>query len=308
VSRVRSAPATIVCVALGLLAISGLSACSSGASSTTDGKPQVVAAENFWGSIATQLGGDRVQVTSIITNPNADPHDYEPTTADAREVATARLVIVNGIGYDPWVQKLIDANPTAGRDVLTVGNLAGVPTGGNPHQWYSPPVVEQVINAITAEYKKLDPKNSGYFDQQHTRFETQGLAEYHHLISEIRSKYAGTPVGASESIFEGMASALGLNVLTPVSFLSAISEGTEPTAADKATIDRQISSHEIQVYVYNNQNATPDIQRQIEEAKAANIPITTITETLVPAGATFQEWQVHELQALEAALTRATGS
>jgi zinc/manganese transport system substrate-binding protein len=301
-------PSTIVCVALGLLAISGLSACSSGAPSTTGDKPQVVAAENFWGSIATQLGGDRVQVTSIITNPNADPHDYEPTTADAREIATARFVIVNGIGYDPWVQKLIDANPTAGRDVLTVGNLAGVPTGGNPHQWYSPPVVEQVINAITTEYKKLDPKNSGYYDQQHTRFETQGLAEYHRLISEIRSKYAGTPVGASESIFEGMASALGLNVLTPVSFLSAISEGTEPTAADKATIDRQISSHEIQVYVYNNQNATPDIQRQIEEARAANIPITTITETLVPAEATFQEWQVHELQALEAALKRATGS
>ena len=98
-----------------------------------------------------------------------------------------------------------------------------------------------------------------------------------------------------------------MNLLTPVSFLSAISEGTEPTAADKATIDRQISSHEIQVYVYNNQNATPDIQRQIEEAKAANIPITTITETLVPAEATFQEWQVHELQALEAALKRATG-
>jgi zinc/manganese transport system substrate-binding protein len=301
-------PSTIVCVALGLLAISGLSACSSGAPSTTGDRPQVVAAENFWGSIATQLGGDRVQVTSIITNPNADPHDYEPTTADAREIATARFVIVNGIGYDPWVQKLIDANPTAGRDVLTVGTLAGIPAGGNPHQWYSPPVVEQVINAITTEYKKLDPKNSGYFDQQHTRFETQGLAEYHRLISEIRSKYSGTPVGASESIFEGMASALGLNVLTPESFLSAISEGTEPTAADKATIDRQISSHEIQVYVYNNQNATPDIQRQIEEARAADIPITTITETLVPAEATFQEWQVHELQALEAALKRATGS
>lgn len=303
----RSVPTTIACVALGLLAISGLSACSSGTASTTGGKPRVVAAENFWGSIATQLGGDRVQVTSIITNPNADPHDYEPTTADAREIATARFVIVNGIGYDPWVQKLIDANPTAGRDVLTVGTLAGVPTGGNPHQWYSPPVVEQVINEITAEYKKLDPKNSGYFDQQHTQFETQGLAEYHRLISEIRANYAGTPVGASESIFEGMASALGLNLLTPVSFLSAISEGTEPTAADKATIDRQISSHEIQVYVYNNQNATPDIQRQIEEAATGNIPITTITETLVPAGATFQEWQVHELQALEAALKRATG-
>jgi zinc/manganese transport system substrate-binding protein len=140
------------------------------------------------------------------------------------------------------------------------------------------------------------------------QFETQGLAEYHRLISEVRSKYAGTPVGASESIFEGMASALQLDLLTPESFLSAISEGTEPTAADKATIDHQISSNEIEVYVYNSQNATPDIQRQIEEAKTAGIPITTITETLVPAGATFQDWQVHELQALAAALKEATGS
>jgi zinc/manganese transport system substrate-binding protein len=307
-TRQRTPGAPILCLALGFLAASGLTACSTGTATSPSEEPQVIAAENFWGSLATQLGGDRIQVTSIITNPNADPHDYEPTTADAREIASARFVIVNGIGYDPWVQRLMDADPTTGRDVLTVGTLAGVPVGGNPHQWYSPPVVEQVIDAITAEYKQLDPKDSDYFDQQHMQFETQGLAEYHRLISEVRSKYAGTPVGASESIFEGMASALQLDLLTPESFLSAISEGTEPTAADKATIDHQISSNEIEVYVYNSQNATPDIQRQIEEAKTAGIPITTITETLVPAGATFQDWQVHELQALEAALKEATGS
>src|SRR5436190_15248464 len=163
------------------------------------------------------------------------------------------------------------------------------------------------IDAVTSEYKKLDPADASYFDHQRSTFQTTGLAQYHALISEIKTKYAGTPVGASESIFALMAPALGLDLLTPPTFLTAISEGTEPTAADKSTIDHQISSHEIEVYVYNSQNATPDIQRQIDEAKAANIPITTITETLFPAGATFQAWQVAQLQALATALHEATG-
>jgi zinc/manganese transport system substrate-binding protein len=177
--------------------------------------------------------------------------------------------------------------------------------GGNPHRWYSPPDVQRVIDAITAQYQRADPKDVSYFGQRRTSFETTGLADYHRLISDIEAKYARTPVGASESIFALMAPALGLDLLTPPSFLTAISEGSEPTAADKATIDHQIQTHQIKVYVYNSQNATPDIQRQIEEARSAGIPIATITETLVPAGATFQAWQVRELQGLEAALAKA---
>ncbi len=284
-----------------------LASCSGGVGAASGGRPSVVAAENFWGSIASQLGGDRVTVTSIIDNPNADPHDYEPTTEDARSMAAANFVIENGVGYDPWAQRLIDANPVSGRDVLNVGTLVGVPADGNPHRWYSSSDVQHVIDAITSEYQKLDPADASYFDQQHSSFETSGLARYHALMSEIKTKYTGTPVGASESIFALMAPDLGLNLITPPAFLTAISEGTEPTAADKATIDHQIAAHEIEVYVYNSQNATPDIQRQIDEAKAANIPITTITETLFPTGATFQAWQVAQLQALASALHEATG-
>ncbi|TMK92588.1 MAG: ABC transporter substrate-binding protein [Actinobacteria bacterium] len=301
-SAVRRAMAMAVCAL-----VVPLASCSGVGSAGSDGRPSVVAAENVWGSIAAQLGGDRVTVTSIIDNPNADPHDYEPTTGDARAIALANFVIENGVGYDPWVQRLIDANPVSGRDVLDVGTLVGVATDGNPHRWYSPVDVQQVIDAITSEYQKLDPADASYFDRQRSTFETSSLARYHALISEIKAKYAGTPVGASESIFALMAPALGLNLITPPAFLTAISEGTEPTAADKGTIDHQISAHEIEVYVYNSQNATPDIQRQIDEAKAANIPITTITETLFPAGATFQAWQVAQLQALATALHEATG-
>src|SRR5437870_6244431 len=222
-------------------------------------------------------------------------------------MASATFVIVNGIGYDPWADRLVAANPVPGRDVLDVGKLVDVPVGGNPHQWYAPQSVQRVIDAITAEYKKLDAKDASYFDRQRSSFETKGLAQYERLISEIKRKYAGTPVGASESIFALMAPALGLDLLTPPSSLIATSEGTEPTPGDKATIDHQIHSHQIEVYVYNRQNATPDIQRQIEEARSAGIPVATITETLVPAGASFQAWQVRELRGLAAALARATG-
>ena len=293
---------------IALLAALALAGCSPQAKGVASGgRPSVVAAENFWGSIASQLGGDRVTVTSIIDNPNADPHDYEPTAEDARSFATASFVIENGVGYDPWAQRLLDANPVPSRAVLDVGTLVGEPTGGNPHRWYSPPDVQRVIDAITTQYIKMDPNDASYFTAQRTTFETKGLAQYHAIIAQIKSTYAGTPVGASESIFALMAPALGLKLITPPAFLTAISEGTEPTAADKATIDHQIASHEIKVYVYNSQNATPDVQRQIDEARAAGIPISTITETLVPASATFQAWQVAQLKALEAALHQATG-
>jgi len=293
-----------------ILAIAVLAgACSSGTSSSTatGGRLQVVAAENFWGSIAAQLGGTRVSVKSIIDNPSTDPHDYEPTAADGRAVASARYVIENGIGYDPWANKLLAANPVSGRAVLNVGDLVGVKPGGNPHRWYSPPDVQNVIDQITADYKRLSPKDAAYFDQQKTTFTTQTLANYTSLIAGIKAKYGGVPVGASESIFTPLADALGLNLLTPETFLDAISEGSEPTAADKATCDDQIKAHQVKVYVFNSQNSTPDVQAQVDLAKSVGIPVAAVTETLTPGTASFQEWQTNELQGLQSALARATG-
>jgi zinc/manganese transport system substrate-binding protein len=268
---------------------------------------QVVAAENFWGSIAAQLGGSRVQVTSIIDNPATDPHDYEPTAADARTVARAQLVIVNGIGYDSWAPKLIAANPVSGRIVLTVGDLVGIKNGGNPHRWYSPADVQKMIDAIAGDYTKLDPKGAAYYRAQKTRLETKGFAEYKRVIAEIKRKYHGVAVGASESIFAPLAQALGLNLITPATFLKAISEGTDPTAADKTMIDRQIAKKQIKVWVFNSQNSTPDVARITDAARKKGIPIATITETMTPASASFEQWQVRQLKALEAALHKATG-
>jgi zinc/manganese transport system substrate-binding protein len=287
----------------------GCSTAASGTQTAGSGSKKivVVAAENFWGSIAKQLGGSHVAETSIITNPSTDPHAYEPTGNDARTIATAKLVIVNGIGYDPWAPKLLAANPVQGRKALTVGNLLGLKDGDNPHQWYSAAHVQQVIAAITADYKQLDPADAAYFGQQETSFETKTLAPYNQLIAQIKARYAGTPVGASESIVSPLAATLGLKMLTPYSFLRAISEGSEPTAQDKSAIDAQIAGKQIKVYIYNSQNSTPDVAAQVKEAQAEHIPVTTVTETLVPASASFQDWQVSQLQRLENALHQATG-
>ena len=265
---------------------------------------QVVAAENFWGSIASQIGGRHVHVISIITNPNTDPHSYEPTAADARTIAGAQFMIENGIGYDPWAARLLASDKTSAT-VLDVGTLLGVPDGGNPHRWYNPSDVHAVIRQITADLSKLDPAAKSYFANQRARFDTVALARYHALIAAIKARYNGTPVGASESIFAMLAPALGLKLITPYSFLKAISEGTEVTAADKLTIDHQISHHLIKVYIYNSQNVTPDVQAQLAEVKASHIPTATITETLVPAAASYQAWQVRELQGIQAALAKA---
>jgi len=298
-------------LAAGLLATVTILGAGCGSKSTSAAAPsgvlQVVAAENFWGSIASQLGGSRVRVESVITSPATDPHDYEPTAADARTLAGAQLVIENGIGYDPWAEKLIAANPVSGRIVLNAGDLLGIKPGGNPHRWYSPHDVQRMIDAIVRDFAKLEPKNSSYFVRQKTRFEASGLAQYKGLIATIKRKFHGVPVGASESIFAPLAQSLGLRLLTPPTFLKAISEGADPTAADKTTIDRQVAGKQIKVWVFNSQNSTPDVKRVTEAASRRGIPVTTITETLVPASASFQDWQSRQLRALAAALAQATG-
>lgn len=271
------------------------------------GKLRVVAAENVWGSIAAQLGGAKVAVQSVVANPSTDPHAYEPTASDARTMATAQLAIVNGIGYDPWAPQLLAANPVSGRTVLDVGDLLGLKQGANPHQWYSPASVRRVIAAIVAAYRQLDPRDAAYFTARGRHFERASLATYDRLRAEIRRRYAGVPVGYSESIFEPLGRSLGLKLLTPDGFAKAVAEGTEISAKDKETVDTQARRRLIRVWVYNSQNATPDVQRINALCRSRHIPIVTVTETLAPATDTFQQWQAAELRSLLEALHRATG-
>ncbi|HEX3910246.1 MAG TPA: zinc ABC transporter substrate-binding protein [Solirubrobacteraceae bacterium] len=306
--RGRLAPTAAVLATLGALAL--LAGCGrTGAPAQGGGhtRLQVVAAENFWGSIATQLAGSKADVTSIIVNPDTDPHSYEPTARDARTMAGAQLAIVNGIGYDNWAPKLLAASPSSARRVLDVGDVLGLGEGANSHQWYSPSSVRRVVGAIVADLDRLDPGQSAYFAERERLFLSSDLARYDELRREVRARYAGTPVGYSESIFQPLGADLGLRLLTPYSFAKAIAEGTDLTAADKRAVDEQARKRLIKIWVFNSQNVTPDVERVNEIARERGIPIATVTETLSPASDSFEQWQVAELEGLARALHEATG-
>jgi zinc/manganese transport system substrate-binding protein len=278
-----------------------LSACGSPAASGQPPMLQVIAGENFWGSIAVQLGGDKVSVTSIVSNPNADPHDYESSTSDARAFATADYVILNGAGYDDWGSKLLAANPNAHRKLLTVADLIHKKAGDNPHFWYDPTWVERVADAITDDYKAIDAADAGYFDQQRAMFKI-ALRPYHMRIASIRSNFSGVPVGSTESILVYMAEALGLDLISPPEFMQAVAEGNDPPANAVAQFHDQVANRQIKVLVYNSQtssNLTDSIKKL---ARDEGIPIVGVSETLQPADATFQEWQDAQLLSLQNAL------
>jgi zinc/manganese transport system substrate-binding protein len=304
---IRSVAGTLV-APIWLFAAVVLASCSPGpAGASAPGTLQVMAAENSWGSIAAQLGGTHVSVTSIVTNPNTDPHEYESNPADARAFATADYVILNGAGYDDWATRLLDANPNAGRRTFTIAQLLGVKQGDNPHAWYQPDWVERVADRITADYKSLDAADAVYFDQRRQAFR-DALKPYHDRIAAIRDQFGGTRVGATESIFVYLAGALGVDLVSPPRFMQAVSEGNDPPAQDVTTFDTQIKNREIKVLVYNEQTSTAVTTTLRQLAAQQKIPVVGISETLHPPGASFQQWQLSQLVALQNALTAGTAS
>ena len=277
-----------------------VAACSTKASTSPSSRVEVVAAESSWGSLAAQLGGDHVAVTSIVSNPDADPHDYEPTADDARTISTAQYVIFNGVGYDEWARKVVDSNADRSQSVLDIGALVGATAGDNPHRWYFPDDVRRVVDRIVDDYKRLDPTNAAAFDRNKADFESTQFKRYTDMLDSIRQEHIGAPVGASESLLEGIAEATGLDLVTPASFITAISEGIDPSVQDKATVEQQIATKTIKVFVFNPQNSTSDIANLVNEAQREGVPVVEFTETLV--GATFIDWQVAQLRRLADAL------
>jgi zinc/manganese transport system substrate-binding protein len=280
-----------------------LTACGAPPAGAGSGTVQVIAGENFWGSIAAQLGGSHVTVTSIVTNPNTDPHEYESSATDARAFATADYVVLNGAGYDAWASKLLSANPNQNRKVFSVADLVNKKAGDNPHFWYNPEWVDQVAAKITADYRALDPADAAYFTQQREAL-TTALKPYHDAIAYLRATYTGVAVGSTESIFVYLAQALGFNLTSPPEFMQAISEGTDPPAQTVAQFQDQISHHQIKVLIYNRQTSTPITDNLKQLATQNGIPVVGISETVQPATASFQDWQIGQLNSLHAALSR----
>ncbi|MSP12284.1 MAG: hypothetical protein EXR62_04915 [Chloroflexi bacterium] len=274
-------------------------AAGSGSSTTIN----VVAAENFYGDIAKQIGGDRISVVSILSDPAVDPHEYESNVKNAVAVTKAQLVIENGGGYDDWMDKLLSASPDPKRVVLTAFDIAQVKLPDNEHVWYSIDNARTIAQAMTDSLKKLDTANAATFDGNLQKF-NQSLTGIQQKIDTIKAKYHSTPVGLTETIFLYQTGPLGLDVLTPIEFQKAIAEGNDPPADTVAAANDQVNKREVKVLIYNSQNDAPITRDLKRAAQKQNIPLAYITETM-PPNKSYQTWMLDQLNGLEQALASA---
>jgi zinc/manganese transport system substrate-binding protein len=260
-----------------------------------------VAAENFYGNIATQIGGPYVSVTSILSDPNADPHLFEPGTANAAAVASARLVIDNGLGYDAFVDKLLSAAPKSDRMVVTIADALHV--GGaaaNPHIWYDVPRLPEIAQAIAAGLVAVDPPHRAYFNGRLASFDAS-LKSLDAAVADVRARYGGVPVAYTEAVPAYLLDAAGLTVRTPEDFARAIEEGNEPAPQAVAAMEGLLTSDQVRVLLYNSQATSPITDRMRQLAEQQGIAVVPVTETL-PSGTSFQVWQLKQVQALAKAL------
>jgi zinc/manganese transport system substrate-binding protein len=265
---------------------------------------QVVAAENFWGSLVSQLGGTHVNVTSIVSDPNTDPHEYESNAADARLITNAQFIIVNGAGYDTWALNILSAENTPNQKVLNVQELIGQPVATNPHFWYSPYYVNDTVAAMYRDLICIDPANTAYFHEQYANLNASLWQTYMKEEVEIKQTFGGAPVASTESIFVYMANATGLKVVSPPGFMEAVAEGNDPSERDLTAMEQLMmdGNGTVHVLVYNLQTLTP-ITSAIEKLAAENeIPTIFVTETIQPPNTTFQVWMQGELNSLYNAL------
>lgn len=277
-----------------------------------DGRPscpgpatKVIAVENQYGSIVSRLGGRGVLYKSIMNNPNVDPHEFQTNMQIVRDYQGAQLVVENGLGYDDFSDKILDTVAKKPK-VVNAGDVLGLKVGDNPHVWYDPDAVDRICQAITAALKELNPAGSAYFDARAKEYAGR-LAPYHKAVALIRKRFAGVPVGATESIFVPMAKATGLDLISPPGLMNAVSEDASPSVRDVALFQEQIRNKKIKVLVYNNQTNSTLTSQLRDMANKAGIPVVGVSETLAPADATFEDWQLSQLKALEDALASSTG-
>ena len=264
-----------------------------------EGKIEVVAAENFYGNVAQQIGGDRVSVVSILNNPDQDPHLVEVSPAVIRKVAAAQVVLYNGAGYDPWVEQVLSATAKPGRVAIVAADLMQRKSGDNPHLWYDPATMPAVARALATALAAANPAHKDDYAARLATF-LASLAPLDAKIAAVRDKYAGTAVTATEPVFGNMAQALKLTMANE-RFQLAIMNDTEPSARDIAAFERDLKDRKVRVLFYNKQAPTKLVQHLIELARAAKIPVVGITET-APVGSSYQDWMLMQLDETQRAL------
>lgn len=265
-----------------------------------DGRIQVLAAESLWGDLATQIGGSRVQVTSILANPNQDPHEYQSGVGDAAAIADADVVIVNGADYDPFMDRLLSVDGSARRTVVTVAQVVGAASGANPHLWYDPTYVSEAATAIAAALTERQPARAAEFARGLARARSQEQ-QVVAVIARIRSAHAGERVGYTESVPYYLVHAAGLVLGTPVGFSRAVEDGTDPSPGDSAHFEQAITGRRIHALLLNPQVGDRETARLASLARGHGVPVVDVGETL-PSGRYLQAWQTAQATALLVAL------
>ncbi|HEY2526895.1 MAG TPA: zinc ABC transporter substrate-binding protein [Xanthobacteraceae bacterium] len=264
-----------------------------------DGEIVVVAAENFYGDVARQIGGNRVSVTSILNNPNQDPHLFETSPSVVREIAAAQVVIYNGADYDPWMERLLKVTPKPGRVVIVAADLMQKKAGDNPHLWYDPATMPAVAKALAGALSAADPKHQDEYTARLSTF-VASLRPLNDRIAAISQKFAGTSVTASEPVFGYMAAALHLIMLNQT-FQLAVMNDTEPSARDVAAFEQDLETHKVRVMFYNKQASDNVVTHLVDLARKSNVPVVGVSET-APPGLSYQDWMLTQLEATEKAL------
>ncbi len=259
----------------------------------------IVAAENFYGDIAGQIGGPDVVVISIMSNPDQDPHLFEISPAVGRNVSNGQIVIFNGMGYDPWMKKLLDATHSTHRRTIIVADLVGKKPGDNPHIWYDPQTMLKLAGVLSQALIADDPANKAGYNRRLAGFEAS-LKPLQTKIDELRLRLTGTPVTATEPVFGYMFDTLGMQVRNRA-FQLAMMNNTEPSASDIAAFERDLRMGRVRLLVCNSQATSPTTDRLKTIAKASRIPVIGATET-EPPGMTYQGWMMSELEAIDQAL------
>jgi zinc/manganese transport system substrate-binding protein len=286
------------------LALAGTGCSSSHTSATAANCPTppvaVVVSVDQWGDIVSELGGACANVKTVLASSSVDPHDYEPSPADAADFMGAKLIVINGAAYDPWASKLA-ASSAAGARVVSAAEVTKTPDGANPHLWYMPSAVTAVADAVTAELRKLDPRTGDYFSQRRAQFTTT-MAPYTSLINKIKAGAAGKSYAATESIFDYQAQALGLVNKTPAGYQRASANESDPSPGDIDALRALLAGRQVDVLIYNSQTQG-SIPEQIRSAAAqAGVPVVNVTETVPPGQTSFEGLQDAQLTALGKAL------
>lgn len=260
---------------------------------------RVVAAENVYGDLARQIGGEYVAVASILTNPDQDPHLFEASPQTARAVADAQIVIVNGADYDPWMSKLLAASPAAARKTIDVGALVSAKSGDNPHLWYGPQNMKSAAHALAEALATVDAPHAAAYRAGEAQF-LDSLKPLDAQLGQMRQRHRGVAVAASEPVFGLAAEAAGLDVREG-KFALAVMNGGEPAPSDVALFERDLKGHKVRAMIYNSQASEPSVEKLVALARASGVPVVGVTET-EPAGTTYQQWLGNELDALDRAL------